>query len=92
MAPFSLVGRGFAKDLSEVRHRQGLLVGQMGALGFPLQEEAVLSTLTEEVIKSSEIEGEILDRDQVRSSLARRLGMDSPACRRAIAVSKASSK
>ena len=48
----------------------------MGALGFPLQKEAVLSTLTEEVIKSSEIEGEILDRDQVRSSLARRLGMD----------------
>lgn len=64
-----------AKDLSEVRHHQGLLTGHMGALGFPLQEEAVLSTLTEEVIKSSEIEGEILDRDQVRSSIARRLGM-----------------
>jgi Fic family protein len=48
----------------------------MQALGFALQEEAILSTLTEEVIKSSEIEGEILDRDQVRSSIARRLGMD----------------
>jgi Fic family protein len=48
----------------------------MQALGFRLQEEAVLTTLTEDVLKSSEIEGEILDRDQVRSSIARRLGMD----------------
>ena len=48
----------------------------MQALGFPLRQEAELSTLTEEVIKSSEIEGEILDRDQVRSSIAGRLGMD----------------
>lgn len=65
-----------AQDLRQVRHRQGLLSGHMRALGFPLQKEAVLSTLTEEVIKSSEIEGEILDRDQVRSSIARRLGME----------------
>lgn len=65
-----------AKELSEVRHRQGLLIGQMKGLGFRLQKEAVLSTLTEEVLKSSEIEGEILDRGQVRSSIARRLGMD----------------
>ena len=73
---FRWSAEAFAKHLSEVRHRQGQLAGHMGALAFPLQEEAVLSTLTEEVIKSSEIEGEILDRDQVRSSLARRLGMD----------------
>ncbi len=65
-----------AKELAAVRHRQGRLTGQMHGLGFPLQEEAVLKTLTEEVLKSSEIEGEILDRDQVRSSIARRLGMD----------------
>ena len=65
-----------AKQLSEVRLRQGLLLGHMRSLGFALQKEAVLSTLTEEVLKSSEIEGEILDRDQVRSSIARRLGMD----------------
>jgi Fic family protein len=65
-----------AKELSEVRHRQGLLAGRMQELGFALQKEAVLSTLTEDVLKSSEIEGEILDRDQVRSSIARRLGMD----------------
>jgi len=48
----------------------------MEGLGLSLRSEASLQTLTEEVIKSSEIEGEILDRDQVRSSLARRLGMD----------------
>jgi Fic family protein len=48
----------------------------MEALGFPLRSEAVLQTLTQDVVKSSEIEGEILDTDQVRSSLARRLGMD----------------
>jgi Fic family protein len=65
-----------AKALSEAHRRQGLLAGRMQALGFHLQQEAELSTLTEEVIKSSEIEGEILDRDQVRSSIAERLGMD----------------
>lgn len=64
------------KDLSDARHHQGLLAGHMDALGFPLQKEAILSTLTEDIIKSSEIEGEILDRDQVRSSIARRLGME----------------
>jgi Fic family protein len=48
----------------------------MEALGFSLREEAMLQTLTQEVIKSSEIEGEVLDQDQVRSSLARRLGID----------------
>jgi Fic family protein len=48
----------------------------MEALGFPLQQEAMLQTLTEDVVKSSEIEGEKLDVSQVRSSIARRLGMD----------------
>ena len=62
--------------LAAVRHRQGRLIGRMEALGFRLREEAVLETLTGDVLKSSEIEGEILDRDQVRSSIARRLGMD----------------
>ena len=65
-----------AERLAAVRHRQGRLIGRMEALGFTLRAEAVLQTLTEEVIKSSEIEGEILDKEQVRSSLARRLGMD----------------
>jgi Fic family protein len=71
--------RGLAKQLAAVRHRQGRLIGRMHALGFPLREEAVLQTLTEDVLKSSEIEGEILDKDQVRSSIARRLGMDAAA-------------
>jgi Fic family protein len=62
--------------LAEVRHRQGRLLGQMQALGFGLQEEAVLRTLTEDVVKSSAIEGQDLDPAAVRSSIARRLGMD----------------
>lgn len=62
--------------LADVRHRQGRLLGRMEALGFPLRAEAVLHNLTEDVLKSSEIEGEHLDKDQVRSSIARRLGLD----------------
>ncbi|MFS8371427.1 Fic family protein [Acetobacter indonesiensis] len=63
-------------ELAAVRHRQGRLLGRMESLGFDFRSEAVLQTLTEDVIKSSEIEGENLDREQVRSSIARRLGMD----------------
>lgn len=62
--------------LALVRFRQGALVGRMKQLGFDLQKEAVLETLTDDVLKSSEIEGQILDKDEVRSSIARRLGMD----------------
>jgi Fic family protein len=62
--------------LAAVRHRQGRLIGRMEALGFPLQSEALLQTLTEDVLKSNEIEGEALDKEQVRSSIARRLGLD----------------
>src|SRR3984957_20315584 len=62
--------------LADVRHRQGKLIGHMEALGFHLRQEAVLETLTTDVLKSSEIEGERLDAAQVRSSLARRLGVD----------------
>jgi Fic family protein len=62
--------------LAAVRHEQGRLMGRMESLGFKLRQEAVLETLTEEVVKSSEIEGERLDAEQVRSSIARRLGMD----------------
>jgi Fic family protein len=54
--------RGLARPLAAVRHRQGRLIGRMLALGFPLREEAVLETLTEDVLKSSEIEGEFLDK------------------------------
>ena len=62
--------------LAQVRHEQGRLLGKMEGLGFPLQAEASLETLTQEIIKSSEIEGEILDYTQVRSSIARRLGLE----------------
>lgn len=62
--------------LAAVRHRQGRLIGRMETLGFDLRSQAVLGTLTEDVVKSSEIEGETLDVEQVRSSIARRLGMD----------------
>jgi Fic family protein len=62
--------------LAAVRHKQGRLIGRMEQLGFNLRAEASLQTLTEEIVKSSEIEGEKLDREQVRSSIARRLGMD----------------
>jgi Fic family protein len=62
--------------LGEARIRQGRLLGKMESLGFDLQNEAVLNTLTLDVIKSSEIEGEYLDKEQVRSSIARRLGID----------------
>ena len=65
-----------SQRLAPVRYRQGRLIGRMEALGFGLRAEAVLATLTEDVLKSSEIEGEILDKEQVRSSIARRLGMD----------------
>lgn len=62
--------------LSSVRHKQGRLKGNMEALGFVLRDETKLQSLTLDVLKSSEIEGENLDREQVRSSVARQLGMD----------------
>ncbi|MBC7846475.1 MAG: Fic family protein [Flavobacterium sp.] len=62
--------------LGEVRHRQGKILGMMQGLGFRLQEETVLKTLTLDVLKSSEIEGEQLNPEQVRSSIARRLGIE----------------
>lgn len=65
-----------APKLAEVRHRQGRLLGRMEGLGFILRNEAVLETLTLDVLKSSEIEGEILNPEQVRSSIARRLGIE----------------
>jgi Fic family protein len=65
-----------AEPLAAVRHEQGRLLGRMEHLGFQSQQEALLMTLTEDVLKSSEIEGEKLNEDMVRSSIARRLGID----------------
>jgi len=62
--------------LGKVRHLQGKLLGQMSALGFSDKEETILTTLTLDVLKSSEIEGEELNYEQVRSSIARRLGIE----------------
>jgi Fic family protein len=62
--------------LADVRHRQGRLLGRMESLGFRLRAEATLTTLTSDVIKSSAIEGAHLDAGQVRSSIARRLGLE----------------
>src|ERR1700676_814201 len=65
-----------AAALADIRHRQGRLTGHLEALGLNLQQEAVLETLSSDVLKSSEIEGEKLNAEQVRSSIARRLGID----------------
>lgn len=62
--------------VSKVRDLQGRLIGKMENIGFELREEAVLATLTEDVLKTSEIEGELLNPEEVRSSVAQRLGME----------------
>ena len=65
------------KIFGEVRLMQGKIIGRMNALGFTAKEEATLTALTLDVVKSSEIEGELLNYEQVRSSIARRLGINS---------------
>lgn len=65
-----------ASKLGDVRHRQGRLLGRMEGLGFELRREARLDMLTSDVVKSSAIEGEILNLQEVRSSIARRLGLE----------------
>jgi Fic family protein len=62
--------------LAQVRHLQGKVIGKMESLGFELRSEAVLEILTLDVLKSTEIEGQILNPEQVRSSIARHLGME----------------
>ena len=66
----------FVNLLSEARNLQGRLIGKMESLGFELRDEALLETLTLDVLKSAEIEGELLNPEQVRSSIAHRLGME----------------
>lgn len=73
---FSWQDKAINAIFGEVRHLQGKLIGQMNALGFSTKEEATLTALTLDVVKSSEIEGELLNYDQVRSSIARRLGIN----------------
>ncbi|MBK8568276.1 MAG: Fic family protein [Saprospiraceae bacterium] len=73
---FSWQDKSISAVFGEVRLMQGKIIGQMNALGFSAKEEATLSALTLDVVKSSEIEGEMLNFDQVRSSIARRLGIN----------------
>ena len=73
---FTWDDRHTAGLVTKVSREQGRLLGKMEALGFDLRSEAHLRTLTQDVVKSSEIEGEVLDSAQVRSSIARRLGLD----------------
>ena len=73
---FSWQDKAINAVFGEVRHMQGKILGQMNALGFSAKEEATLTALTLDVVKSSEIEGELLNYDQARSSIARRLGIN----------------
>lgn len=73
---FTWNGETLAGLLAAVRHKQGRLLGKMEALGFDLRAEASLAVLTSDVVKSSAIEGEKLNPEEVRSSIARRLGLD----------------
>lgn len=73
---FSWDSEALAVPLASVRHKQGRHLGRMEGLGFDLRAEACLTTLTSDVVKSSAIEGEQLDSDEVRSSIARRMGLD----------------
>ena len=62
--------------LANVKYQQELLSGKMSSLGFDLREQAILKTVTRDIIKTSEIEGEKLNKDEVRSSVAKHLGID----------------
>lgn len=73
---FTWDAEALASKLADIRHRQGRLLGRMEGLGFELRREANLNTLTNDVVKSSAIEGENLNPGEVRSSIARKLGMD----------------
>lgn len=73
---FSWADQKITSKLADIRHRQGRLLGRMEGLGFDLNREALLNTLTNDVVKSSAIEGENLNPDEVRSSIARRLGIN----------------
>jgi len=73
---FTWDGNALAARLADVRHRQGRLLGRMESLGFERRREASLATLTHDVVQSSAIEGEHLNPAEVRSSIARRLGID----------------
>ena len=73
---FTWDAKALVSKLADIRHQQGRLLGRMEGLGFDQQREASLDMLTSDVVKSSAIEGETLNPVEVRSSIARRLGLD----------------
>lgn len=73
---FTWNANAIASKLSDIRYRQGFLLGKMHSIGFNLRQTASLATLTSDIVKSSAIEGENLSTEAVRSSVARRLGID----------------
>lgn len=73
---FTWDSQRLAPKLADLRYQQGRLLGRMESLGFELRREASLNILTSDVVESSAIEGENLNTEEVRSSIARRLGMD----------------
>src|SRR3989338_4643761 len=73
---FSWQDKAINVIFGEVRLMQGKILGQMNTMGFSAKKEATLTALTLDVVKSSEIEGEMLNYNQVRSSIARRLGIN----------------
>jgi len=75
-AKFFWNGEKILKLLSEVKLAQGFLLGKMSSLGFEIKNNALVNVLTENILKSSEIEGEILNAEQVRSSISRKLGLE----------------
>lgn len=73
---FTWCGDKVTNLLFNIQKAQGYLLGKMDALGFDIKNNATLNILTENILKSSEIEGEMLNKEQVRSSVARKLGLD----------------
>lgn len=73
---FRYDSRLIMNELGRVRAKQGMFIGRMLSLGFDSQDEAVLTNMSVEPVRSSEIEGEHLNLEEVRSSIARRLGIE----------------
>jgi Fic family protein len=73
---FNWDDKAILKLLAETRNAQGVILGKMSQLGFDLQNQAVLQTITLDILKNSEIEGNFLNDEEVRSSVARKLGLD----------------
>ena len=65
-----------SEKIAEIHHARGYLLGKIDDLGFDLKKEAFLEVVSEDVLKTSQIEGEYLDQEAVRSSVAKKIGID----------------